>query len=33
MEVRWFDPRSSDVILGVVIGLVIAMAWHVVVGG
>ena len=33
MIVRWFDPERRDLVLGVVIGLVIAMAWHVVVGG
>ena len=33
MVVRWLDPGKSDLVLGVVIGLVIAIAWHVIVGG
>ena len=31
--VWWFDPRSSDVVLGVIIGLVLGVALRVVVHG
>ena len=30
---RWFDPRQTDVVFGMVIGLFVAIVWHVVRGG
>ncbi len=32
MLFRWFDPRTTDLTLGVVIGLAVAIVWHVIIG-